>query len=174
MKIKVYILDASSLIGGVNPSDLKEFSYISPLVREEINRNPLIRLRILCAIEERKLKVKTPTLDSLKTVRETARQLGETTLSEADIETIALAIDLKKTNMKSLLISDDYSIENICESLEITYTSLITRGIGKLFKWIYYCSGCGKDSRTFGICPVCGLALKRKPKPTRIIKHRQS
>jgi UPF0271 protein len=167
-----YVLDSSALIGGINPADLRGESYISPLVERETHRNPMIQARIRCAVEERKLVIRQPSRRSLEKVKEKAQKLGETILSAADLETVALGLDLKEEGDEPILISDDYSVENLCESLKLRYDSLITMGIGRLFKWIYYCPGCGMESLSHGICRVCGTPFKRKPKPTREIRHR--
>lgn len=171
-KTRKYILDSSALIGGINPAGLRGRSYISPLVERETHRSPMIKARIRCAVEEGKLIIRQPSRESVKKVREAARNLGETVLSKADLETVALALELKEEGAEPILISDDYGVENLCESLKLRYDSLITMGIGRLFKWIYYCPGCGKESLSHGLCPICGTPFKRKAKPAREVQHR--
>ncbi|MEM2122719.1 MAG: hypothetical protein QXE79_03690 [Candidatus Bathyarchaeia archaeon] len=172
-KTEKYVLDSSALIGGINPADLRGECYISPLVEKETCRNPMIQARIRCAVEERKLIIRQPSRISLERVKERAQKLGETVLSRADLETIALGLELKEGGDEPILISDDYSVENLCESLKLRYNSLITMGIKRLFTWIYYCPGCGRESLSHGTCHVCGTALKRKAKPARKIRHRE-
>ncbi|MGC8849044.1 MAG: NOB1 family endonuclease [Candidatus Bathyarchaeia archaeon] len=172
-RARKYVLDSSALIGGINPADLKGESYISPLVEKETHGNPMIKARIGCAIEEGKLIIRQPRERSVEKVKESAQMLGETVLSRADLETIALALELNEEGYEPILVSDDYSVENLCESLNLRYNSLITMGIERLFKWVYYCPGCGKESSSHGVCHICGTPFKRKAKPTREIQHRE-
>ena len=170
---KVYILDSSALIGGIIPSDLKQHSYISPLVEMETRKNMLIKIRIHSAKREQKLTIRTPSQESVTLTARNAQRLGEN-LSNADIETIALAVDMKEQNYLPILISDDYSVENLCELLDISYTPLITMGIKKFYRWFYFCPGCGKTNDKDGLCRICGTPLKRKPKDMQKTQYRTS
>jgi UPF0271 protein len=172
-KCKVYILDSSALIGGVIPTDLKQYSYISPLVELETTKNMLIKIRLQSAKSEQKLSIRTPSRESVDVVTREAQRLGEN-LSNADVETIALALDMKEKKYTPVLISDDYSVENLCELLDISYTSMITMGIKKFYQWFYFCPGCGKTNDKDGLCRICGTPLKRKPKHIQKTQHRTS
>ncbi len=172
-KGKVYILDSSALIGGIIPTDLKQHSYISPLIKLETTKNTLIKIRLKSAKKEQKLSIRTPSQESVDVVAREAKRLGEN-LSNADVETIALALDMKEKKYTPVLISDDFSVENLCELLDISYTAMITKGIKNFYQWFYFCPGCGKTDDTDGLCRVCGTPLKRKPKHIQKTQHRTS
>ncbi|MEM3061768.1 MAG: nucleic acid-binding protein, partial [Candidatus Bathyarchaeia archaeon] len=93
-------------------------------------------------------------------------KLGEKlVLSEADLEILALAFDLKLKGESPVIVSDDYSIQNMAESLGLKYSSLATFGISHKFEWILYCPACFKkypQSYSSKVCAICGTALKRK------------
>jgi len=76
-------------------------------------------------------------------------------LSNADVDLLALASD-----MGALLVTEDYSVQNLAEVLSIRWTS-VGRSITEVRKWCYRCKGCLKvfDER-HDDCPVCGSELR--------------
>lgn len=124
-----------------------------------------VRLRI--AIENGKLKVRTPNEASLNKVRASANVVGDSFfLSETDLQVLALAIELKTEGYDPLVVTDDYSIQNVANQIEIEFTSLATFGIRRRLHWTRYCPACHRqqpaDSK-LKKCEVCGTPLKRKP-----------
>ena len=86
-------------------------------------------------------------------------------LSTADTEVLALALDLKKNGLSPAIVSDDYAIQNVSETLDIDHASLATFGIAQKFDWIYYCPACFRKYTAEDAgraCRVCGTLLKRK------------
>ena len=102
----------------------------------------------------------------MKTVEETSSKVGDVgVLSRADIEVLALALDLKNDNLSPAIVSDDYAIQNVSETLGIEHASLATFGISHKFDWIYYCPACFRRYTTKDAgqpCRVCGTPLRRK------------
>lgn len=87
-------------------------------------------------------------------------------LSEADLKVLALAMEIKEKGIIPVIITDDYSIQNIANKINIEFKSLITFGIKHRIKWILYCPACYKkypSDYNFNSCEVCGTVLKRKP-----------
>jgi UPF0271 protein len=124
-----------------------------------------VRLRI--AIENGKLKVRTPNETSLNKVKASANIVGDSFfLSETDLQVLALAIELKTEGYTPLVVTDDYSIQNVANQIGIDFTSLATFGIRRRLHWIRYCPACHRqqpaDSK-LKTCEVCGTPLKRKP-----------
>ena len=100
----------------------------------------------------------TPSAASVKKICETSIQTGDAPrLSEADKEILALAYDMKDTG---LLLTDDYSIQNVARRLGIKYSSVTQKGIRRVRRWGYQCSGCGRSSDTGGECLVCGSPMR--------------
>ena len=99
-----------------------------------------------------------PSTDSLIKIQDVSERTGDTNrLSAADKEILALAYDFKK---EGLLLSDDYSIQNIAHLLEIKYSPLNQKGITEIRHWTYQCTGCRRVSTKGGICTVCGSPMK--------------
>ncbi len=82
-------------------------------------------------------------------------------LSETDIKVLAKALELVNLR-KAVLVTDDYSIQNVARTLGIEVEVVVQPGISKAFKWVKVCKGCGR--RVDGdVCPVCGseVVLRR-------------
>jgi UPF0271 protein len=164
--MKVLVLDTSAFVMGINPSafDLPTYSVMSVL--DELIPNSLSHTRFGTSRDSGRLTVKKPTSLSMKTVKETSSRVGDVgVLSRADIEVLALALDLKNNDQSPAIVSDDYAIQNVSESLGIEHASLATFGISQKFDWIYYCPACFRRYTTEDAgqpCRVCGTPLKRK------------
>jgi len=164
--VKVLVLDTSALVMGLNPSALNLSTYSVPSVMEELIPDTLPYARFGASRDSGHLTVRMPTQRSMRNVRETASGVGDVgVLSKADIEVLALALDLKKNGLSPAIVSDDYAVQNVSETLSIEHASLATFGIAQKFDWIYYCPACfrrytiGDAGQT---CRVCGTRLKRK------------
>lgn len=124
-----------------------------------------VRLRI--AVENGKLKVRVPDEASLNKIRASANIVGDRFfLSETDLQVLALALELKTEGYTPMVVTDDYSIQNVANQIGIEFTSLATYGIRRRLQWIRYCPACHRqqpaDSK-LKKCQVCGTPLKRKP-----------
>ena len=125
-------------------------------------------MRFNAAIENRKLTVRSPKNSVFQEIQEASRKVGDVRyLSEADLQVLALALELKGRGLSPLIVTDDYSIQNVANKIDVKFTSLMTFGIKFRFKWILYCPACFRkypSDYKFKICEVCGTELKRKPK----------
>ncbi|WP_440059041.1 NOB1 family endonuclease [Thermogladius sp. 4427co] len=93
-----------------------------------------------------------------------AREIGELTkVSEADLSIIALALSLSETYDKVIVLTDDYSLQNILYNIGISFKPVRTTGIREAWKFREYCPVCGYVPGKPGekTCPVCGSPLKR-------------
>ncbi len=105
-----------------------------------------------------------PSKSTLKEIKNIAEKLGEKGLSLTDIELLAAAYDLSKKE-EVVLLSDDYSIQNLAKHLNINFEAISGKKIKRKITWVYYCKVCGKEIR-FGAkkCIVCGNEnFSRKP-----------
>ncbi|WP_455368014.1 NOB1 family endonuclease [[Eubacterium] cellulosolvens] len=168
-KKPVLILDTSAFIEGITPSQFDLPSFTSPLVIEELRKKGLSVQRIIVSQESGKLEVIRPAKASLDYVQNVCQELGEYILSKTDKDIIALALELRKGSALPLIISDDFSVQNVSKYLQINYVSLANRGIQKLLGWTLYCPACYRRYRQddVGVCIVCGTPLKRKPSKQR-------
>ncbi len=106
------------------------------------------------------LKIGYPTYDSIKKVKKTADSTGDLKfLSVTDIEVIALALD-----SDGIILSDDYSIQNVASMLNIQFRPCGLDGIKKLLMWGFRCRGCGyTQKKMIETCPRCGHKMTRYP-----------
>jgi UPF0271 protein len=123
--------------------------------------------RFNAAVENRKLRIRTPRNSFLQEVNEASRKVGDVRyLSEADLQVLALALELKRAGFHPFIVTDDYSIQNVANQIGVNFTSLVTYGIRFRFNWILYCPACYRkypSDYKFKSCEVCGTKLKRKP-----------
>ena len=124
-------------------------------------------VRFNAAVENRKLMVRTPKISLLKKVREASKKVGDVRyLSDTDMQVLALALELKNTGLDPLIVTDDYSIQNVANEIGVNFASLMTYGIRFRFDWILYCPACHRkypSDYKLKFCEVCGTELKRKP-----------
>lgn len=124
-------------------------------------------MRFSAAVENGRLRVRTPRNSFLREVKEASKMVGDARyLSEADLQVLALALELKSKSLSPFIVTDDYSIQNVANQIGVNFTSLVTYGIRFRFNWIHYCPACHRkypsDYRSKS-CEVCGTRLKRKP-----------
>lgn len=137
----------------------------TPRVIDELSDSKA-KLNVQLSISSGKITIKNPDEVSIDKVREVARKTGDiSSLSETDIQVLALAHNLKP-EATPIIVSDDYSIQNVAEELGIRYQKLIQWGIKRKLRWQLYCPACyaryNSDYRS-RVCEVCGAVLKRKP-----------
>lgn len=122
-----------------------------PEVLEEVKDDEsLLYLSLL------KLRVAEASKESIEEARRAARKTGDIyKLSETDIKLIAKALDEVKKGRRAVLVTDDYSIQNVALQLGIEIESVVQPGISKAFKWMKVCRGCGRIIEK-DVCPICG------------------
>lgn len=164
---RAIVLDTSALFAGFDPFSVSEEQYTVPMVKDEMTENSMSGVRFKTALENGRIKIKTPDTNFLRKVETFASAVGDTFfLSKTDIQVLALALELKTFGYSPLIATDDYSIQNVANQMRIEFASLATFGIRSRMQWIRYCPACHrtypadyKSSR----CKVCGTELKRKP-----------
>ncbi len=160
------VIDAAIFIQGIDVEGCT-----TPKVVEEV-KDPGSRLLLESLISAGKVKVLMPSGKSIQAVREKAVETGELNeLSEADIEVLALAYELK-----AVLFTDDYNLQNIAKTLGIRFKTL-KRGIKRVIHWNYVCIGCGKrfsEMPLEGVCPDCGSPVRLIPKRKRRRRTKKS
>jgi len=154
-------------VAGYDPFSIGEEQYTVPMVKQEIIESSMPWVRFKTAIESEKLRIKKPTEQSLHRAKTSAIMVGDAFfLSETDMQILALALELKTLGYHPLIVTDDYSIQNVANQMDIEFASLATFGIRRRLQWVRYCPACHKKypadykSRK---CNICGTELKRKP-----------
>ena len=79
-------------------------------------------------------------------------------MNDADQSVLALAVDVNgKKDKKAIILTDDYSIQNIASVLHIKFQTITQSGITKTFKWKRICKGCKRELNTDEAeCYICG------------------
>ena len=168
MKKRAIVLDTSAFIAGFDPHAIPEKQYTVPKVKNELNEGSMPRMRFNSAIENGKVMIMKPKDSFFQETLEASKKAGDMRyLSEADLQILALALELKGSGLSPLIITDDYSIQNVANKIDVEFTSLMTFGIKFRFKWILYCPACYRKYPSdfkFKSCEICGTEIKRKPK----------
>ena len=145
-----FVLDSSALF---SMEDIPDDSVCPPGVVDELKRYKDPRVERWGGL----LRVSdctSPSVNSVKAAAERSGDIGR--LSDVDISVIALALDVK-----GIILTDDYSIQNVSKILGIEYRPIGTSGIKKVEKWNYRCNGCGKwFKENVKECPICGHSTR--------------
>jgi UPF0271 protein len=162
---------------GLDPLGLEFDSYSVTEVTDELRQQTGPSYRLAASSSSGKMKIQSPTPVSLVEVSDRAKMLGDkVVLSKADTSVLALALDLSKEGKIPIIVSDDYAVQNVAESMNLAYQSLATFGIREKFNWVFYCPACFRRyaSGDVEVCQVCGTKLKRKPLQRQLAKQRKS
>jgi len=167
VKKRIIVLDTCAFIAGFDPFSVDEEQYSVPMVKNELASNSLPWVRFNTAVESGKLKIRTPSASFLDRIKAASKTVGDVLfLSNVDMQVLALALELKSTGHDSLIVTDDYSIQNVANQIGVKFAPLMTFGIRFRFHWILYCPACYRkypsDYKPKS-CEVCGTQLKRKP-----------
>ncbi|MCX6662285.1 MAG: NOB1 family endonuclease [Euryarchaeota archaeon] len=155
-------MDTSAILSG-KPIMITDAKIVTtPGVSDEFNPGGR-DFRTFELLKETGLTIQIPSKEAINAVKQTAQQTGDDRrLSIADIEIVALALDINKNpDQEATILSDDYSIQNVASTLNIKYQGFLQKEITKKFKWVSRCPGCGKQFNEIKkICPICGTATK--------------
>jgi UPF0271 protein len=129
---KAYLIDTAVLIYEVKLDNDAEIYVVEGVINEAKSLKAKLRKEIILA----KAKIYKPSKESIKEAINISNKLGETKLTETDIEIIASAIELKRKYGSNLFVmTDDYEIQNVLKYLNINFKKLTTEGIKKVIKW---------------------------------------
>lgn len=171
------VLDTSAFIAGFDPLSITDDVYSVAAVELELAAGSLPWVRFKTAVDNGKLRLRTPRVEFLDRVKESSRDVGDVFfLSDVDLEVLALALELKGAGNEPLIVTDDYSIQNVANQLRLEFASLMTFGIRFRLHWVRYCPACRRkyppDYR-HRKCEVCGTELKRKPLKKTVVKRKK-
>jgi len=171
-KSKIFILDTSAILSG-KPINLDNATMVtSPGISKELKPGGR-DYRSFQFLMERGLSIRSPSKESTDKIKTISGKTGDANrLSKTDIEILALALDISKDDEKEVIIlTDDYSIQNVAHVLNITFETISQSGITKRFKWTRRCRGCGKKFKeNIKICPICGAETKTVISSKKVIK----
>ncbi len=168
MKQPTYILDTSALLSG-KPINISSGPMITaPGVAAELRPGGR-DYRSFQLLQEKGLGIYKPSAASVARVRKAATRSGDIArLSPTDLEVLAVALDINMDPVQeAIVLTDDYSIQNLARSLQVKYLGLSQEGITRRITWVVCCPGCGRRfADKVSVCPVCGtktrVAAQRK------------
>ena len=167
------ILDSSAFIQGLDPQN--EAVYTVPLVVGEL-RDGFIVTRLRSMETAGRLKVIEPEESYRGVVEDESLRMGEShALSTTDKQVLALGLQLSDNELEPIIVSDDYSVQNMADALGLRHRGLATPGIKRQFTWTLYCPGCRREyvkPQPDDVCPICGTELKRRPSRKRGVTRR--
>lgn len=163
MQKKIYVLDSSAFIGGFYSNENLNFTIGDVFLEVKDLKS---RSMLQSAIEGGYVKLREPDPEDIHKVEEVIIKSGDITrLSDVDKRIVALAFKLRKEGFNPIVITDDYSIQNVLKIVKIKYKSVLTPGIEGVLNWIKICKGCKKkyppDYR-MKECEICGSPIYRK------------
>ena len=162
IKSRIFIIDTSAILSG-KPINLDNAIMISTSsVYNELKPGGR-DYQTLQFLIEKGLSMNTPSQYSIDKIKTISNKTGELDrLSEADMDVLALALDINTAgNKEAVILTDDYSIQNVAYVLNIKFESISQQGITKRFIWNHRCVGCGKTFKEkLKICPICGSPTK--------------
>jgi endoribonuclease Nob1 len=160
---KVYVLDASAIIGGFISKELKNF--ITATVISEI-KDTKSRIKLESAIDDGYITIMEPDPIDIKKVTDVIDKSGDVLrLSTVDINLVALAFKLKRELIDPTVVTDDYSMQNVLKIVGIEYRSILTEGINEIYGWVKVCKGCKKKyppEYDLDECEICGTRIIKK------------
>lgn len=153
-----FLLDAAAILQGLNVPATASWTTPSVLAEVQPGGRTGRRADQLVAAG---LHVEAPSQDARDRVDAAAGDAGVAgRLSGADCDILALALDVD-----GLLMTDDYTVQDLAERLGVPWQAATTRGIRHTARWRARCAGCGRwfpTDRAGQECPVCGAEIRRK------------
>jgi UPF0271 protein len=163
IKNEVYVLDSSGIIGGFLSKKFANFT-TSQVINEIKDLKSEIFLQ--SALENGYITIKEPEPQDFKQVKKVITESGDILrLSNVDQQVIALALTIGRYGMEPIVVTDDYSIQNVLKILGVSYQSVLTKGIENIVGWIKICKGCKKkypSNNSLTECEICGSPIHRK------------
>ncbi len=149
----VYVVDSGFFIEGINVniSDVYTTSHVEKEIKSYIAR---IRIESLKSQGLKIVEIDDKDIDNIK------KRLNCKNLSDTDISLIALCFKLREKGYNPVLITNDYSLQNIAKILGFEVLGIGSKRIRKVYFPIKYCKNCKiyySDDEKF--CKNCNSKL---------------
>ncbi len=143
----------------------KSKNYITASVIEEV-KDFKSKLFLESTIEEGLITIMEPDPLDIKNVTDVIRKSGDVLrLSDEDRNLVALSFKLKREEKDPMVVTDDYSMQNVLKIVGIPFRSVLTEGITEIYGWVKICKGCKKKyphEYAFDECEICGTRIIKK------------
>jgi UPF0271 protein len=161
----ILVVDTSALMAQVQYAAPDVELATTPLLLDEMRHHGLEET-VQTLLDTRKMRILTPTQESMEAVVRVAKSLGDLQyLSSADQQLLALALDLSQHGYSPVVLTNDYSIQNVAQQLSIEVRGVGQVGIRDVIEWETYCPACHRrfpGEAKGNTCPMCGTPLKRR------------
>jgi UPF0271 protein len=170
-KRRMLILDATAFYAGLPYTSVECYKTTVEVLKEVTHSSKYLAM-INTLIDSKRLVVEEPPPEAYQRVRAAAAETKDiSSLSEADLSILALALHYSEKGDVAI-VTDDYAVQNVAQTLNIQFTPTMSRGIRRMVRWVKYCPAC---SQVFGgkmhYCPVCGTALKRRVGSSKVVRY---
>ncbi|MGF7118012.1 ribonuclease VapC [Methanobacterium oryzae] len=163
MQKKIFVLDASAIIGGFYSNHIINYTTSDAILEIKDFKSKLL---LDSAIEKGHIYVDEPDDEDKKEINSIIKSSGDILrLSDVDKNIVALALKYKKKGFEPVVITDDYSMQNTLKIINIPYKSVLTEGIKEVINWVKKCKGCKKiypSDYSFEDCEICGSPIFKK------------
>ncbi len=163
--MKVLVCDTAAILSGlVLSSSLKKLCPSSVISEVKDLKSVWI---LETALKSGKLEVRDPKQKYVSTVIGAAKATGDIlSISKTDIEVLALALELMEEGYEAIILTDDYSLQNVSAKLGVKTKSIKTMGIRGFFEYEVVCPACGfREEYSYNThCPRCGHRLLKRRK----------
>ncbi len=160
---EAYILDSSGIIGGFISRKTPNFT-TSQVIMEVKDLKSKIFLQN--ALDDGLITIKEPSIEDMEEIEGIISKSGDILrLSDVDKNILALTVTLRKEKIKSTVVTDDYSMQNVLKIMGIPFRSVLTKGIEEVVGWVKFCKGCKKiypNNYLQTECEICGSPISRK------------
>ncbi len=157
------ILDASAFINGFEPND--NLNYTVPEITYEV-KDLKSKIHLDQIISDGKLIIKSPSEFYVNKLDNIISESGDDLrLSYPDRQLLSLALEINDLNGSAIVLSDDYSIQNVLKILNIPFNSIVTKGINQVYNWVKTCEGCKKEypaDYPEDVCEICGSKIFKR------------
>ena len=169
LKKRILVIDSPAFINLKIPlQPLGNTVYVTtPGVLNEL-KDRMSELHASVALMQRVIKVESPSESSLKEIKKVLRILGED-ISRTDISVVALALDYKKRGENVAILTDDYSLANVANYMDLKVKLLTKKEFKSVIKWRYQCPSCKRYFKEKKRCPFCDVELIRKGRRIRSV-----
>ncbi len=151
------VLDASAFYAGIPFRSLDRY-YTTSLIFNEVKHIKKNYDIFDVLLKTGRIIIMDPiTLYKNKVIKK-AKETGDiNSLSDGDVSVVSLCI-----YVNGELITDDFSIINVSKKLGIATKPIMTSGIRREVKWVYYCPGCNNHCYLNKLCMICGNMPKKR------------
>ncbi len=126
---KVFVLDTAAFLAALPLHIYGYRMYTTPSVINEVRDSESVA-RLEISIDINRIEIASPSIRSISKAVEVSKKLGLlASLSNTDIDIIALALELQGQGLKPVVFTDDYDIQKVLRSIGIEFRSVKTMGI---------------------------------------------